>query len=133
MEPAEGGFSPERVQEIHDSLPVLLLIGVASASLIWLLYRSRKSPLAPATQEPREPPLWGAAEILIVFGTWFFVPLFVAIATSGLRSRWGEDRHLTLMYVDLDPRAEHPHSLHASFRQRCGPPRSGAQHDQREA
>ena len=87
MDPAEG----ERIQGLRENLPVLLLFGIASAWLIWLLFRSRRSPLAPASQEPREPPLWGAAEILIVFGTWFFVPLFVAIATSGLRSRWSEN------------------------------------------
>jgi len=92
MDPAEGGFSPEKIQELRDGLPVLLLFGVASACLVWLLFRSRKSPLAPASQEPREPPLWGAAEILIVLGTWFFVPFFVAIAISGLRSR-GSEHH----------------------------------------
>lgn len=90
MDPPKGEFSPEKIQDLRDSLPFLVLLAAASAGLVWLLFRSRKSPLAPASQEPREPPLWSGSEVLIAFGTWFFVPLFFAVATTGLRSRWSE-------------------------------------------
>jgi membrane protease YdiL (CAAX protease family) len=86
MDPAGGEFGPEKVQDLWDNLPFLVLFAVVSGYLLWLVFSSPRSPLAPASKEPREPPLWGAAEVLIVFGTWFFVPLFLAIGTSRLLS-----------------------------------------------
>ena len=84
MDPAGGEFGPEKIQDLWD--PYTLLFSVVSVWLIWVLFTSSRSPLAPASREPREPPLWGSAEVLIVFGTWFLVPLLLAIGTSRLLS-----------------------------------------------
>ena len=90
MESAGGEFGPEKIQELQETLPYLLLFSAVSGWLVLVLFRSPRSPLSPVSREPREPPLWGPAEVLIVFGTWLFVPLILAIAASGVLARSSE-------------------------------------------